>query len=192
MIKKEKIAAIYIIRNNVNNKIYVGSTNDLNRRLRNHKFLLEAGKHHSKHLQNAYNKYGKENFLFEVYKKVNENELLIEEQKVLDYLRPFGKNGYNIAEIAGSPMKGKTHTDKVKAILREKLSGNKHPHFGKEVSEKWRRNISKMKKKFSDEEERSFLERYEIGESKTSIAKSVGVHITTITRAINRVKRFDY
>ena len=189
---KEQIAAIYIIRNKVNNKIYVGSTKDLKMRWSRHRHLLERGAHHSRHLQGAYNKHGKENFLFEVYKKVNENELLVEEQKALDCLKPFDKNGYNIARTAGSPMKGKNHTEEVKAVLRAKLSGNKHPHYGKEVSEEWRRKISKTNKRFTDEEERSFLERFENGESKNSIAKSVGAHITTITRAIERVRRFDY
>lgn len=189
---KEQIAAIYIIRNKVNNKIYVGSTDHLKKRWSAHRHLLENKKHHSKHLQSAYNKHGKENFLFEIYKKVNENELLVEEQKALDCLKPFGKNGYNVARTAGSPMKGKNHTGEVKAILRAKLSGNKHPHYGKEVSEEWRRNIAKAKKRFTDEEERSFLERFENGESKASIAKSIGVHPTTITRAIERVRRFDY
>ena len=38
----------------------------------------------------------------------------------------------------------------------------------------------------------SFFLRNAEGESLTSIAKSVGAHTTTITRAVQRVKKFNY
>ena len=89
-------------------------------------------------------------------------------------------------------MKGRAHTREVKDLLSEKLSGENHPHYGKPVSEQWRRNISRKKKRFTDEEESSFRDRWKSGETKSSIAKEIGVHITTITRAIERAERFNY
>lgn len=55
-------AGVYLISNNVNGKCYVGSTIHLDQRRKQHFSRLA----HNKHLQNAYNKYGKEAFEFEV------------------------------------------------------------------------------------------------------------------------------
>lgn len=55
-----KFPCVYIIRNEENNKVYVGSTNNLYNRLREHKKDLRKGKHHSKKLQEDYNLLGEE------------------------------------------------------------------------------------------------------------------------------------
>ena len=55
---------VYAIVHVPTNVGYVGSTNDLTRRFKEHKTCLRGGKHHSKYLQNAWNKYGEENFEF--------------------------------------------------------------------------------------------------------------------------------
>jgi len=190
--KKQPIIGIYKITNNVNGKFYIGSSNNIKRRWRHHKSMLKNGKHTSIHLQRAYDKYGLPAFSFEIIKEVEEKDLLNEEQKMLDFLNPFGKIGYNICETAGNPMLGKNHTEEVKQLLSERLSGENHPHFGKPVSKEWRRKISKANKRFTDEQERSFRIRYDNGERIGEIAKEIGTHPTTITRAINRSKRFDY
>lgn len=189
---KKVISGIYKITNKINGKIYVGSSCDIVRRWRDHKSHLKRGVHRNIYLQRAVAKDGIDNFIFEILEEVESENLLIEEQKLLDFLKPFGDNGYNISKIAGSPMKGVSHTEEVKARLSEKLSGENHPHYGKPVSEEWRERISKSRKRFTDEQEAEFRRRLEDGEPVSRIAKSVGVHITTITRAINRSKRFGY
>lgn len=185
-------SAIYKITNKVNGKFYIGSTNHLVRRWRHHRSLLRNKKHHNKHLQHSYDKHGIENFIFEVLEEVVEENLIAREQELLDTLQPFGDKGYNISKVAGSPMAGLNHTEEVRQLLSHKLSGEKHPHYGKPVNEEWRRKISKSRKRFTDEEEALFRKRWEDGESKNSIAKSIGVHPTTIHRAIERSKRFKY
>ena len=148
--------------------------------------MLRANKHSNVILQSSYNKYGQDAFEYAILEECSVERLLEREQYYLNTI----PNLYNIAMIAGSPMAGKEHTEEVKQALREKLSGNKHPHYGKSPTEEHRWNIARTKKRFSDEEEMDFLRRYEDGERKKDIAASVGVHITTITRAINRAKRF--
>lgn len=59
-----KNCGIYIIRNLVNDKIYVGSSVNIKRRFAQHKSTLRHNTHKNKHLQNAWNKYGEENFEF--------------------------------------------------------------------------------------------------------------------------------
>lgn len=60
------MSGIYQIRNIINNKIYVGSTVCFKNRWAVHLFLLDRNKHGNSHLQSAWNKYGKDNFIFEI------------------------------------------------------------------------------------------------------------------------------
>lgn len=60
----KKVAGIYAIVNLVNNKQYIGSTENLRFRFNAHKRLLREQKHHSYKLQRAYNKYGEGCFEF--------------------------------------------------------------------------------------------------------------------------------
>lgn len=55
-------AGIYMIRCRITNKRYVGSSVNVSHRLNDHFQLLRSGKHHSTKLQNAWNKYGPDNF----------------------------------------------------------------------------------------------------------------------------------
>lgn len=80
----ELSSGLYRIINKVNGKFYIGSSSDINRRFISHKNYLNKNKHDNIHLQNAWNKYGKENFLFEIYKKCDINTLIEEEQKELN------------------------------------------------------------------------------------------------------------
>ena len=57
---------IYEIRNLVNNKVYIGQTIHKNIRKYTHFHSLEINNHDNPYLQNAYNKYGKNNFSFKI------------------------------------------------------------------------------------------------------------------------------
>jgi group I intron endonuclease len=57
---------VYVIRNIVTNKIYVGSTGKLSERWNQHKYSLKRGKHSNPHLQSAWNKYGEKSFTYEI------------------------------------------------------------------------------------------------------------------------------
>jgi group I intron endonuclease len=89
-----QLTCIYKITNICNNKSYIGSTFDLKDRLIRHMHSLRKNKHHSIKLQNAYNKYGIENFYIEILKEVIEKDL--HDVEVL-YIEQFNsvKEGYN-------------------------------------------------------------------------------------------------
>lgn len=90
---------VYLIKNNVNNKIYVGSTStSFNNRFSSHLRSLIQNKHHSKYLQNAWNKYGKNSFSFIILETCKKNDCIKKEQYYIDTLKPE----YNICKIAGS------------------------------------------------------------------------------------------
>ena len=69
MLKK---CEVYKITNKINGKFYIGSSINITDRELRHKSDLSCGTHHSKHLQRAYDKYGKENFKFEILELCNE------------------------------------------------------------------------------------------------------------------------
>lgn len=91
---------IYGIKNIKNSKMYIGSTKSFNKRKYYHNYLLKKNNHHSTHLQNSYNMYGKDYFEFIILEKcinVNTNR----KEKELYYInlyqsfnREFGYNYY--------------------------------------------------------------------------------------------------
>jgi len=95
-------AGIYCIQNKINNKRYIGSSVNIEKRWKNHRKNLLERKHHSPALQNAWNKYGEKNFIFLALEQVNDlNDLLIREQYYFDLHKPHIR-GYNICPTAGS------------------------------------------------------------------------------------------
>jgi group I intron endonuclease len=75
---------IYRIKNLINGKCYYGSSKNVENRWRMHKRELINRKHINKILQNAWDKYGEENFVFEFIEECSENQLFEIEQKYLD------------------------------------------------------------------------------------------------------------
>lgn len=118
-------AGVYLISNNVNGKCYVGSTIHLDQRRREHFSKLANNKHINAHLQNAYNKYGREAFDFEVLETIDiddniKDKLLKREQFWIDNLKPE----YNILLVAGSNL-GYHHTGETKKKISESTTGVK-------------------------------------------------------------------
>lgn len=96
-----KQSGIYKIICVVNNKIYIGSAVNLDRRWKRHLNELKNNYHANIILQNAFNKHGLESFNFEIIEIVDDVCKLFErEQYYLDTLKPFGKYGFNIKTIA--------------------------------------------------------------------------------------------
>ena len=80
----EKLSGIYFIKNKINNKIYIGSSQDIGTRIKAHISRLKSQKHNNKHLLGAYNKYGINNFTFGIIEECSVENLLIREQFYID------------------------------------------------------------------------------------------------------------
>lgn len=135
---KNKTSCVYKITCLKNNKFYIGSSIDINRRFYEHKKDLNENKHSSKYLQRCWNKYGKENFKFEIIETINDiKQLLIREQWYLDdtkcYLR---KIGFNLAKNSLAPMMGRTFKHSKETKQKMSLS-----HKGKKLSEEHKRKL---------------------------------------------------
>lgn len=75
---------IYKIENVVNNKVYIGLSANLKKRINWHKTVLNKNKHYNQHLQQAWNKYGNDNFTFSIlFEKENIPPNLLEELETL-------------------------------------------------------------------------------------------------------------
>ena len=114
-------SGIYAIRNKVNGKIYVGSAANFKRQFYLHKHHLRKGNHHSKKLQNSWNKYGEDAFEFGIIEICNTNNLIEREQFWLDCFDVVTE-GYNISPTAGTTygIKGPPCPWKGKEIWNEK------------------------------------------------------------------------
>jgi len=95
------MGCIYQIKNTITNDIYIGSALSFKKRKYYHIYDLTNKIHHSPILQNSWNKYGSDVFLFSVIEDVEDNsKLLSREQFWIDELNPR----YNICKIAGNSM----------------------------------------------------------------------------------------
>ena len=99
--------------------------NIIQKRWTQHRSDLKNKHHHSLHFQRAWDKYGESAFLFEIIKEVLEQELLTEEQKLLDKLRPWrAKIGYNFSRFASGGDNLSNHPNRVE-INKRKSETNK-------------------------------------------------------------------
>lgn len=127
--KLPKHAGVYAIINELNNHKYVGSSMNIYSRLMHHRWDLRKDKHHSRYLQNAYNKYGENRFYVVVLEKCEsiKNTLFLLEQKYLD-LKPE----YNICATANRPngnISKKSRMKISKSLKGHKVSDELKKHF---------------------------------------------------------------
>ena len=121
-----KIIGVYKITNIVNNKVYIGSSCDINRRWKEHLFRLKNNKHHSIKLQNSVNKYGVDSFIFEVIEECNKSIIIDREQYWIDSLDSCN-NGYNHKTKSGVTLGflGKKHSEYFKIKKSKEMLDNK-------------------------------------------------------------------
>jgi group I intron endonuclease len=96
-----RLCGIYKIVNIVNGKYYLGSSDNMKNRWKKHLYDLRHNKHHSIHLQRAWNKHGENNFVFQIVEEVKRSILLEREQYHLDTFTPWNESiGYNVSKSA--------------------------------------------------------------------------------------------
>ena len=147
---RTKISCIYKITCLSNNKIYIGQTTDYVNRINHHKNKLKRNCDDNPYLQEDYNKYGSQNFKYEIIEKCTKESLLIRETYWINHYG--GKNNsslYNMQDLEGfnneycisrqgsnNVMYHKTHSIKVRHLLSD-------INKGKILSKEHKNNISK-------------------------------------------------
>lgn len=95
---------VFLIRNMINDRVFVAVGLDLLGIVNSHKFQLKMGVHRNRRLQSDWNEFGEENFAFEILDQLEpragtsddgREDLLFLEELWLEKLQPFGVRGYN-------------------------------------------------------------------------------------------------
>lgn len=117
---KIDVCGLYKLVNKATGQCYVGQSQRVKKRIKEHFRLLRLNKHTNPHLQNAYNKYGAEAFVGQI-------EAEVQDLEELDSLETAFLQGdawfeeptmYNIADFAKAPMRGRTHSEEVRQRIR--------------------------------------------------------------------------
>ncbi len=141
-------SGIYRITNLINGKIYIGRSVNLKSRKSKHKTKIS-----NTIISRAIQKYGHDNFLFEVIEYCEIDKLVEREGYYLDLLQPFRENnGYNIikdSSIGG--WLGMFHTPETKIKMSKSKKGtyipwNKGKRGVQECSEETRKLMSENRK----------------------------------------------
>ena len=117
---KTDVCGVYKLVNKATGQCYVGQSQRCKKRIKEHFRLLRWNKHTNPHLQNAYNKYGADNFYGAI-------EVECKNLEELDNIENMFLKGdawfeeptvYNIADFAKAPMRGKKHSEEVRERIR--------------------------------------------------------------------------
>ncbi|MGF9774798.1 GIY-YIG nuclease family protein [Priestia aryabhattai] len=120
------VGFIYVITNKINGKKYIGQAKDYRKRRREHRNDLKGKRHHNKHLQRAWDKYGENSFTFEVIAVVRCSMLDDAEIHYIAHFNSF-EQGYN-RTTGGDGARGYKHTKESKAKLRQANQGENNPN----------------------------------------------------------------
>jgi len=132
--KNKDIAGIYTI-TSPTGKIYIGSSQNIEQRWYFYKTLNCKGQ---PHVYRSLKKYGPETHQFDIFEYCSTDQLLLKEQKWLDFFKPE----LNCALSAIAPMRGRKHTAETLKKMSEAKKGKKRgPH-----SAEHRRNLSESLK----------------------------------------------
>ena len=141
---------IYKITNKINNKIYIGQSNDLKRRKNEHRCIEHET---NKSLKKAYIKYGLENFGFEVLEECKLQELNDKEKYWIELLKPQynrtsggdGSPNHKVSEETRKLLKqkGKEFWNNLNEETKQKIINQnlKGPAIGHKVSKETRKKL---------------------------------------------------
>lgn len=200
---------IYRITCLIGNKIYYGSTaRSFKTRWNKHKSDLKNKKHDNFYLQNAWNKYGQENFKFDIILVCAPQDCLYYEQIFLNKYYDNKINCYNICKIAGSQLGVKRSQETCEKIssnhadmrgsknpnFGKDFSGNNHPGFGSRRSKESKEKISlaciglKNRAKLTWNDVEKIRTKYQNGAyTYKELAKEYGVKFPAIHKIINNI-----
>ena len=122
-------SGIYLIKNILDDKVYIGSSINLKSREYKHFWMLRKGIHDNNYLQSSYNKFGEENFKFEILENCEQGLLVEKENHYIEKYKSIQSEfGYNLAKV--TDLRRNNLNDVVKKNL-SKHNLNKNGNFNK-------------------------------------------------------------
>ena len=153
--KHDTMGYIYYIINKIDNKKYIGQTleKDIYKRWKNH--LKKAS--NCRYLKRALEKYGKENFKFDIICVCFDEDCNKYEQEYMDKYDTIVPNGYNLRKAGNNGAHNEETKIKISNILKlryqnlteeqkNKNKGVNNGMFGKQLSQEAKDNLSKKMK----------------------------------------------
>jgi group I intron endonuclease len=144
--KREKIVGIYCIENLINHKKYVGQAQDICDRWSDHRKELRGNYSKCSALQNAWNKYGEENFKFWI---VFECEINLLDEAETFYMQNLcthvSRWGYNVFWGGRHGMRGIKQSEESNEKRSKSEIGDKNHFFGKKHTDEAKKLISKAR-----------------------------------------------
>lgn len=122
-IDMDKISGIYCILNTVNNKRYIGKSNNIYKRWTGERSDLRRNVFHNTHFQRAWNKYGEQAFQWLIIDICPEEDLMNKEIEWIAYYNAYF-DGYN-QTFGGEGSLGAVCSDEKRRKLIESHSGDK-------------------------------------------------------------------
>ena len=124
--REHRVSGIYLFRNTINGKVYVGQSNDLYMRYHRHKRSVNLSKPNGMILIAAFKKYGFDRFEFSILEFTEKSKLTEREQYWMDFFKSSQKEfGYNACPAAGSAF-GYKHSKETRQKVSASLRGRKH------------------------------------------------------------------
>lgn len=144
---------IYKIENKASGKLYIGQSIDIESRWYSHIHDLDSNCHSNRHLQNAWNKYGSNNFQFTVIEKCSEDKLTEREQYWIDFYGGVNSDkNYNNRDAGNCGSPSIETREKLRQINLGKSAWNKG--LTAETDERIKKYASKLAKRSIPEEQK--------------------------------------
>ena len=105
---------------------YLGQSQDLKKRKREHVYYLKKGTHHNNFMQRVYDKY--QEYEFKTMIECDIDQLNHLEQSALDIHCGYD-DCMNIAKDAEATWRGLNHSEESKSKMSEAKTGEKHPKY---------------------------------------------------------------
>ena len=158
------MCGIYQIRNLVNNKAYIGQTmREFNLRKREHFSYLRHGKHNNIEMQNDWNKYGENNFVFEILEELETPDHTLLDKLETKHIKNLKKKDLSYNVFRG----GRCGAYKIGEKNRKYLTGAKASEDTKRKMSNSQRNYWKNISEEKREEFKKAVKNNNVGKTRS-------------------------